>query len=40
MKKKSPKVKYMFIDPNSRRDMQKFLKTILVEKLLAAKAAG
>ena len=37
MKQVRPKVKYIFVDPNTPREVQKVLKTMIVEKLLAVK---
>lgn len=37
MKQDRPKVKYTFVDPNTSGEVQKVLKIIIVEKLLAAK---
>lgn len=36
MKQDRPKVKYTFVDPNTPREVQRVLKIIIVEKLLAA----
>ena len=37
MKQSRPKVKFTCVDPNTPREVQKVLKTIIVEKLIAAK---
>ena len=38
MKQDRPRVKYTFVDPNTPREVQKVLKIMIVEKLIAAKA--
>ena len=38
MKQDRPKVKYTFVDPNTPREVQKVLKRIIVEKLIAENA--
>lgn len=40
MKQRTPKVTYTFSDPNTPQQLQKALKTVIVEKLLAAEAEG
>ena len=37
MKQDRPKVKYTFVDPNTPGEVQKVLRRMIVEKLLAAK---
>lgn len=37
MKQERPKLKYTFVDPNTPREVQRVLKIIIVEKLLAEK---
>ena len=37
MKQARPKVKFTFVDPNTPRDVQKALKTIIVEKLITTR---
>lgn len=40
MKPDRPKVNYTFVDPNTPSEVQKALKTMIVEKLLAVKAGN